>query len=155
MKIKLFFVFLFLAIGMNSCKTQEQITHSENSNPKTTTSFDFLLKPIISQEKIETTNYTILSVEQNEDYLDVTVSPETSCEAYDYKVLSLPSSEHNTSIVLNLYIVQDCFTTTSETIKNKVIRIDLSTILPKSSSDGTVLINFPNSSIVYKYQLPK
>lgn len=155
MKIKLFFVFLFLAIGINSCKTQEEVTRNEKSNSKTASPFDFLLRPIISQEKIETTNYSILSIEQNETFLDVTVSPEISCDAYNYKVLSLPTSEQSTRIIFNLLIVQDCFGTSKSIIKNNVLRIDLANILPKSSSDGTVLITFPNSSQVFKYQLPK
>lgn len=140
---------------MYSCKTQKQITHNEKSKPQTTSSFDFLLKPIISQEKIETTNYSILSVEQNDTYLDVTVNPEISCEAYNYSVLSLPTKEQSTRIVYNLLIVQDCFATSKATIKNKVLRIDLSNILPKNSSDGKVLITFSNSSFVFNYQLPK
>lgn len=144
----------FVTSFVFSCKTTEELVSSESLLEESTAKVDYILKPVPAQEKIESTDYLIIDVkQQGKFYLDITIMPKIGCNNFSYAVKTLPMSSQGTKFEIVLQLVQNCSEPIMEIKKKNIIRVDLTELIPKSSTDESIPIVITSSSEKYNFKL--
>jgi hypothetical protein len=145
---------LFLTGFVFSCKTSEKFAASESILKESVEKVDYIVKPESATEKKESTDYLILEIEQQgKIFLDITVMPKIGCNNYSYEVKTLPMSSQGTKFEIVLQLIQNCSEQTMEIKKKNIVRVDLTELIPKSTTEKTIQISFTSSSEKFNFNL--